>query len=133
MPLMLSTNVILNGITGLIVWNDQIQNVGGYVCSYLFFVLGVYLITDYEIRLNKQGEISFVHKAIVETTFLHQRAAELLEERSIRQKNFRASIVSNRSAAIDSLVGTKLDLINEETEIPEKKDKEGWLTWLGKE
>ncbi len=103
MPLMLSTNVILNCITGLIVWNDQIQNVGGYVCSYLFFVLGVYLITDYEIRLNKQGEFSLVHKAIVETTFLHQRASESMEERSIRQKRDSFGSTGSIGANSDSI------------------------------
>lgn len=55
-PLMLSVNVVLNAIMGLIIWDDRIQNLGGYACTYLFLILGVYLMaisTDYNMGSEK--------------------------------------------------------------------------------
>lgn len=47
LPLMLSGNIFLNGIVGLVLWEDKIINTGGYTCIYFFFVMGIYLVSDY--------------------------------------------------------------------------------------
>ena len=49
LPLMTSLNIVLNGLAGFFFWDDVIINVGAYVCAYLFFVLGLYLVSDYDI------------------------------------------------------------------------------------
>mmetsp|Transcript_7135 Transcript_7135/g.13520 ORF Transcript_7135/g.13520 Transcript_7135/m.13520 type:complete len:395 (+) Transcript_7135:3978-5162(+) len=48
-PLEISANIFLNGIVGMLIWEDHIINIGGYTVLYLFFLMGVYLVSDYEI------------------------------------------------------------------------------------
>lgn len=48
-PLTVSANIFLNGIVGLVIWDDHIISIGGYTVLYFFFLMGVYLISDYEI------------------------------------------------------------------------------------
>ena len=49
LPLMLSGNIFLNGIVGLILWEDAIINIGAYIILYFFFIIGTYLVSDHEI------------------------------------------------------------------------------------
>jgi len=60
---LLSINILLNAIVGLVVWDDKIINRGGYVCTFLFFVMGVYLISDYQVQ-QQQTEVSILNERI---------------------------------------------------------------------
>lgn len=60
---LLSINILLNAIVGLVVWDDKILNRGGYVCTFLFFVMGVYLVSDYQVQ-QQQAEVSILNERI---------------------------------------------------------------------
>ena len=79
---MLSANIILNGIVGLIMWEDNIINIGAYSCLYLFFVLGVYLVSDYGTEILPGKPIG--DQTSVADGLMHGRARIIMSERSNR-------------------------------------------------
>lgn len=82
-PLNVSANIFLNGVVGLVIWEDHIINIGGYTVLYFFFLMGVYLVSSYEILpgtflkdhntsvierlLYRQSRNSNIHNSIRET------------------------------------------------------------------
>ena len=77
LPLMLSANIFLNGIVGLIIWEDRIINVEAYIVLYFFFLLGVYLVSNYELQSKSKS------KLMIES-LVHGRARTLYSHRDSR-------------------------------------------------
>jgi|AntRauTorckE5430_2_1112549.scaffolds.fasta_scaffold06814_3 hypothetical protein len=102
LPLMLSANIFLNGIVGLIIWEDSIINVAAYIVLYFFFLLGVYLVSDYELQIfqgKSESQPTLLIESLVhgraKTLYLHRddRIEQLKEE----QKNLEEKKEGNTS------------------------------------
>ena len=44
-----AVSYLVNVMSGLLVWKDEIRNWTGYSCSIIIFLFGIYLITDTDI------------------------------------------------------------------------------------
>ena len=55
LPINLCLIIILNAVVGIVIWEDEVQSVGGYGCVFCLLLLGVYLVSDYNV-LVVQGE-----------------------------------------------------------------------------
>eukprot|EP00554_Chaetoceros_debilis_P007818 CAMPEP_0194076866 /NCGR_PEP_ID=MMETSP0149-20130528/3615_1 /TAXON_ID=122233 /ORGANISM="Chaetoceros debilis, Strain MM31A-1" /LENGTH=520 /DNA_ID=CAMNT_0038757743 /DNA_START=49 /DNA_END=1611 /DNA_ORIENTATION=+ len=125
-PLMLSVNVVLNAIMGLIIWDDRIQNLGGYACTYLFLILGVYLMaisTDYNMGSEKGGKKVKSH---INPIDINENAvsslASLGDERSIM---LRDSIIWRRKVVtLSPKLSQRPSVVAPLTPIPEKGSPE---------
>jgi len=125
-PLMLSVNVVLNAIMGLIIWDDRIQNLGGYACTYLFLILGVYLMaisTDYNMGSEKGGKKVKSH---INPIDINENAvsslASLGDERSIM---LRDSMIRRRKVVTYSpRLSPKPSVVEALSPIPEKGSPE---------
>jgi hypothetical protein len=55
-PIAASAYLGATGLTGKMVWEDNIQSVGGYVCVYILFLLSGYLLAEFEHPTSIIGE-----------------------------------------------------------------------------
>ena len=85
LPLMLSANIFMNGLVGLLVWEDSIINIGGYIVLYFFFLMGVYLVSDYEILPGTffKDQTNSAQSNLIEG-LVHGRARTLYSHRESR-------------------------------------------------
>jgi len=90
MGILISLVVVFNGITGLIIWEDDIINVGGYVCVYLLFICGVYLSSDFDLLGDGgglAGDVEAKTEMLKKVTFRKSAAVYVAEERKIYRKS----------------------------------------------
>jgi hypothetical protein len=75
LPIVISVYLMATGITGKIIWEDDIQSAGGYTCVFVLFLLSSYLLADFEVW--KSSNSSFKYGSVVEQGFsqLHSRSS----------------------------------------------------------
>ena len=54
MPIKLCLYIITNAVVGIVIWEDEVQSVGGYVCVFCLLLLGVYLVSDYNLLVGQE-------------------------------------------------------------------------------
>ena len=64
-PINLCLIIILNAVVRIVIWEDEVQNVGGYGCVFCFLLLGVYLlVSDYNLLVGQERVDSLVESAV---------------------------------------------------------------------
>jgi len=125
LPLMLSANIFLNGLVGLLVWEDSIINIGGYCILYFFFLMGVYLVSDYEIlpgtffkdQTNSKSTSNLIEGLVhgrARTLYSHResrifRLQEALKKREESEGEATPDASSHKSKSPDDLEEISLD------------------------
>jgi hypothetical protein len=74
-PIVISLYLMATGVTGKIIWEDDIQSTGGYTCVFVLFLLSSYLLVDFEVW--KSSNSSFKYGSVVERGFsqIHSRSS----------------------------------------------------------
>lgn len=89
LPPLLICTILMNGISGIILWDDEIRNLGGYIIAFLLFAEGTYLIMQYNVLpdspLQDQIDVDEDHQNILVTTLVHGHAKELYKKREERK------------------------------------------------
>jgi hypothetical protein len=130
LPLMLSCNIFLNGLVGLILWEDDIINIGGYTCVYFFFVMGVYLVSDYGYEIlpgtTLADQVSPENQNAVVNGLIHGRARTIHSARNIRMMMSQCADMaySSRSETTDCIIDrSTLSVISEVRDAPDNQDR----------
>lgn len=55
-----SARVAVNGLAGYFIWSDKFINLPAYIISMVFYLLGVYLVSDFDMIDFKRNDISDV-------------------------------------------------------------------------
>lgn len=89
LPPLLILTILMNGISGVILWDDEIRNLGGYIIAFLLFAEGTYLIMQYNVLpdspLQDQIDVDEEHQSILVTKLVHGHARELYKKREERK------------------------------------------------
>lgn len=89
LPPLLIFTIFMNGISGFILWDDEIRNLGGYIIAFLLFAEGTYLIMEYNVLpdspLQDQIDVDEDHENVLVTKLVHGHARELYKKREERK------------------------------------------------
>jgi hypothetical protein len=105
-PIAITLYLASSGITGAVIWNDEIKSQGAYCCVFVLFGLAGYLLNDFE--LTSLSNAQFKYGSLVERGFsiVHVSSTAFHEQiQARRHTSFarRPNIMAHAMTAVDEL------------------------------
>lgn len=107
LPINFSLIIITNAVVGIVIWEDEVQSMGGYVCVFCLLLLGVYLVSDYNLLVGQEQVDWLVESA---------------GGRSMRGTLAKSALIGRKSQALSVLIKARASVLRDGT-IPKIEQK----------
>ena len=106
LPINLCLIIILNAVVGIVIWEDEVQSVGGYGCVFCLLLLGIYLVSDYNLLVVQERVDYLVESAV---------------GRSMRGSLAKSALIGRKSQVSSVLIKARASVLRDGT-IPKIKE-----------